>query len=127
MPRWWLIAGLCGKRASTARSSRCCRQNYGRKLCRLRLSATARGGSPNRGMKMRSRAPSGSRITVRALGLGAFGRTQRGQAAFDDGRESPRVLWPPLRLAWLRCERGSVGVVCPWFSRVVGLDEGSGW
>src|SRR4051794_18761490 len=64
--------------------------------------------------------------TVRALGLGAFGRTQRGQAAFDDGRESPTVLWPPLRLAWLRRERGSVGVVCPWFSRVVELDEGSG-
>src|SRR3954471_3964457 len=62
---------------------------------------------------------------VRALGLGTFGRTQRGQAAFDDGRESPTVLWPPLRLAWLRRERGSVGVVCPWFSRVVELDEGS--
>ena len=32
----------------------------------------------------------------------------------------------PLRLAWLRCERGSVGVVGPQFSRVVGdVDEGS--
>src|SRR3954454_6827211 len=31
-------------------------------------------------------------------GLGAFGRTQRGQAAFDDGRESAGVRWPPLRL-----------------------------
>ena len=27
----------------------------------------------------------------------------------------------PLRLAWLRCERGSVGVVGPQFSRVVGV------
>src|SRR3954452_2907778 len=76
-------------------------------------------------MKMCSRAPSGSRITVRALGLGAFGRTHRGQAAFDDGRESPRVRWPPLRLAWLRCERGSVGVVSPRFSRV-GWTRGTG-
>src|SRR3954447_2324803 len=32
----------------------------------------------------------------------------------------------PLRLAWLRCERGSVGVVGPQFSRVVGdVGEGS--
>src|SRR3954463_15615558 len=31
-----------------------------------------------------------------------------------DGRVGARAFsWPPLRLAWLRCERGSVDVVCP--------------
>src|SRR4051794_42393 len=30
----------------------------------------------------------------------------------------------PLRLAWLRCERGSVGVVGPQFFRVVGVVDG---
>ena len=52
--------------------------------------------------------------------LGAFGRTQRGQAAFDDGLRAREIGGRPLRLAWLRCERGSVGVVGPQFSRVVG-------
>ena len=31
-----------------------------------------------------------------------------------DRRVGARAFhWPPLRLAWLRCERGSVDVVCP--------------
>src|SRR6059058_2856906 len=57
---------------------------------------------------------SGRRPRVRATGTGAFGRTQAGQAGLDDGRVGARAfLWPPLRLARLRCERGSVDVVCP--------------
>src|SRR3954470_880904 len=36
---------------------------------------------------------------------------------------SPGFHWPPLRLAWLRCERGSVDVVCPPLLRTVDDEE----
>src|SRR5215218_5646199 len=44
---------------------------------------------------------------------GPFGRTQAGQAGLEDGLRARAFQWPPLRLARLRCERGSVDVVCP--------------
>jgi hypothetical protein len=34
------------------------------------------------------------------------------------------VIWAPLRLAWMRCERGSVSVVLPIGSRDVRQEDG---
>src|SRR5215204_306135 len=56
---------------------------------------------------------SGGRLRFGRPGRGAFGRTQAGQAGLDDGLRARAFRWPPLRLARLRCERGSVDVVCP--------------
>src|SRR3954453_19970171 len=56
---------------------------------------------------------SGGGLRFGRLGRGAFGRTQVGQAGLDDGLRARAFQWPPLRLARLRCERGSVDVVCP--------------
>jgi hypothetical protein len=51
-------------------------------------------------------------VTVRPSGTGAPGVEQGGQAGL--GGLGARVSrWPPLRLARLRCERGSVGVASP--------------
>ena len=49
---------------------------------------------------------------VRPSGTGAPGARRCGQADLYDELRA-RVSWPPLRLARLRCERGSVGVVSP--------------
>src|SRR5215218_634260 len=62
---------------------------------------------------MKASVSSGRGLRFGRLGRGAFGRTQVGQAGLDDGLRARAIQWPPLRLARLRCERGSVDVVCP--------------
>src|ERR1700730_8398319 len=41
------------------------------------------------------------------------GSTWSGQAELSHEPRARVVIWPPLRLAWMRCERGSVSVVLP--------------
>src|SRR3954447_6816993 len=49
---------------------------------------------------------------------------QVGQAVqADDGLRARGFQWPPLRLARLRCERGSVDVVCPPVLHIVDSKE----
>ena len=43
--------------------------------------------------------------------IGVSGAMNSGQAAIDNELRARVVIWPPLRLAWLRCERESVVVV----------------
>ena len=57
------------------------------------------------------------RHTVRPSGTGALRVKQGGQAVLCDGLRARVIRWPPLRLARLRCARGSVGVVSPTHSR----------
>src|SRR5581483_11100026 len=50
---------------------------------------------------------------LRASGTGALASTQEGQAVPYDELRARVSIWPPLRLARLRCEREAVGVVVP--------------
>src|SRR5215469_15673239 len=50
---------------------------------------------------------------VRPSGTRGTGSTKGGQADLFDELRARVSSWPPLRLAWLRRERGSVGVVSP--------------
>lgn len=43
----------------------------------------------------------------------------------DDGLRARAVIWPPLRLARMRCERGSVVAVLPASSRNRDEETGS--
>jgi hypothetical protein len=56
---------------------------------------------------------SGSRRMVRPSGTEAPGARKCGQADAHDELRARVSSWPPLRLAQLRRERGSVGVVSP--------------
>jgi hypothetical protein len=58
--------------------------------------------------------------TVRPSGTGALGVKQVGRPVLCDGLRARVIRWPPLRLARLRCARGSVGVVSPTHSRSQG-------
>ena len=49
--------------------------------------------------------------TVRDRGIRE--QTRSGRPVLFDGLRARVSRWPPLRLARMRCERGSVGVVCP--------------
>ena len=62
---------------------------------------------------------SGAGSTVRPSGTGASGSNagRAGRSSFD-GPRARVSTWPPLRLARMRCERESVGVVCPPASHV---------
>ena len=51
---------------------------------------------------------------LRGSGPRGTGSTQvRAGRRTDMNREFEVVIWPPQRLAWMRCERGSVIVVLP--------------
>ena len=54
------------------------------------------------------------------------GSTWSGQAELFDELRARIIIWPPLRLAWVRCERGSVSVVLPIGSRDVQQENGGG-
>src|SRR5215208_4914996 len=68
------------------------------------------------GMSDRCRRPAGIEavpaygVTIRDRGTGS---TKCGQADVHDELRARVCSWPPLRLARLRRERGSVGVVSP--------------
>ena len=87
---------------------------YGVPARRVRLSRT-RARSPTR----RRTWPPNRRVHEQCRRRDSnprpsVGRTQVGQAVLDGGRVGARAFqWPPLRLARLRCERGSVDVVYP--------------
>lgn len=50
---------------------------------------------------------------VRPSGTGALGTRGYGQADLFDELRARVSKWPPLRVARMRCERESVGVVLP--------------
>jgi hypothetical protein len=56
---------------------------------------------------------SGHTVNVAATGTGASGKTQTGRPPLRDGPRARPTHWPPLRLARLCREHGSVRVVCP--------------
>src|SRR5215213_9020966 len=56
---------------------------------------------------------SGGRLRFGRLGRGAFWENAGWAGRFGRWALSPSIQWPPLRLARLRRERGSVDVVCP--------------
>jgi hypothetical protein len=58
---------------------------------------------------------------VRPSGTGALGVKQVGRPVLCGGLRARVIRWPPLRLARLRCARGSVGVVSPTHSRSQGV------
>src|SRR5215213_2965419 len=66
-------------------------------------------------MKLLFEAPvsAGRRLRFGRLGQGPSGERRLGRPFCAMGFEPGLSQWPPLRLAWLRCERGSVDVVCP--------------
>ena len=68
---------------------------------------------------------SGSVSTVRPSGTGASGSERRlGRPFLYDAPRARVSSWPPLRLARMRFERESVGVVCPPGSHIINLVEG---
>src|SRR3954465_11386608 len=66
-------------------------------------------------MKLLVKAPvtSGAGLRFRATGTRGFRENAGWAGRFGRWASSPSFPWPPLRLARLRCERGSVDVVCP--------------
>jgi transposase len=48
----------------------------------------------------------------------------RGGRPQDDGLRARAFIWPPLRLARMRCERGSVVAVLPASSRRTEITQG---
>ena len=57
---------------------------------------------------------------VRPSGTWGTGSTQvRAGRLLDHGPRARAFIWPPLRLARMRCERGSVVAVLPASSRQV--------
>ncbi len=51
-------------------------------------------------------------------------QTRSGRPVLFDGLRARVSSWPPLRLARMRCERESVGVVCPPGSLRVHTSDG---
>src|SRR3989442_9604657 len=85
-----------------------------------------RGGCFLSGHETGSRRLTGIRgaTWVRPTGSGAFWEIAGWAGGLlDDGLRARAFQWPPLRLAWLRCERGSVDVVCPPILPVVDSEE----
>jgi hypothetical protein len=78
-------------------------------------------------------APSTARMPVGVWG-GEYGATVRDRGIREQRRLGRPFLyvglrvrvssWPPLRLAWMRCERESVGVVVPACSPTVNFRDG---
>src|SRR3954465_14980904 len=76
-------------------------------------------------MKLLVKAPvtSGAGLRFRATGTRGFRENAGWAGRFGRWASSPSFPWPPLRLARLRCERGSVDVVCPPVLPAVGDGE----